>query len=60
MLSAGYFHPFLSCVAASVVGIDNDKKSQRFGHQLPPVAGQNSIRIGSWIPIDDTRLPLDD
>jgi hypothetical protein len=28
MLSAGYFHPFSSRVAASVVGIDKDRKGQ--------------------------------
>jgi hypothetical protein len=28
MLSAGYFHPFSSRVAASVVGIDNDREDQ--------------------------------
>jgi hypothetical protein len=47
MLSAGYFHPFLSRVAASVVGIDNDREGQRSGYQLPPVAGKISIKIGS-------------
>jgi hypothetical protein len=26
MLSAGYFHPFSSLVATSVVGIDNDRE----------------------------------
>jgi hypothetical protein len=46
-LSAGYFHPFLSRIAASVVGIDNDKESQRFGYQLPSVAVQNLIK--NWI-----------
>jgi hypothetical protein len=49
MLSAGYFHPFSSRVAASVVGIDNDREGQRSGYQLPPVAGQNSIKIGSFL-----------
>jgi hypothetical protein len=48
-LSAGYFHPFSSRVAASVVGIDNDREGQRSGYQLPPVAGQNSIKIGSFL-----------
>jgi hypothetical protein len=42
MLRAVYFHPFSSRVAASVVGIDNDRESQWSGYQLPPVAGQNS------------------
>jgi hypothetical protein len=46
MLRAGYFHPFSSRIAASVVGIDNDKEGQRSGYQLPLVAGQNSIKIG--------------
>jgi hypothetical protein len=49
MLSAGYFHPFSSRVAASVVGIDNDREGQRSGYQLPPVAGQNSIKVGSFL-----------
>jgi hypothetical protein len=49
MLSAGYFHPYLSRVAASVVGIDNDREGQRSGYQLPPVARQNSIKIGSFL-----------
>jgi hypothetical protein len=48
-LSAGYFHTFSSRVAASVVGIDNDREGQRSGYQLPPVAGQNSIKIGSFL-----------
>jgi hypothetical protein len=48
MLSAGYFHPLSSRVAASVVGIDNNREGQRSGYQLPPVAGQNSIKIGSF------------
>jgi hypothetical protein len=47
MLGAGYFHPISSRFAASVVGIDNDGEGQRSGYQLPPVAGQNSIKIGS-------------
>jgi cytochrome c len=33
----------------SVVGIDNNKEGQRSGYQLPPVAGQNSIKIGSFL-----------
>jgi hypothetical protein len=45
MLSEGYFHPFSSRVAASVVGIDKDREGQRSGYQLPPVAGLNSIKI---------------
>jgi hypothetical protein len=49
MLSAGYFHPFSSRVAASVVGIDNDREGQRSGYQLPPVEGQNLIKIGSFL-----------
>jgi hypothetical protein len=49
MLSAGYFHPFSSRVAASVVGIDNDRESQRSGYQLPPATGQNSIKIRSFL-----------
>jgi hypothetical protein len=44
MLSAGYCHPFSSRVA----GIDNDREGQRSGYQLSPVAGQNSIKIGSF------------
>jgi hypothetical protein len=40
-LSAGYFYSFSSRVAASFVGIDNDREGQRSGYQLPPVAGQN-------------------
>jgi hypothetical protein len=47
MLRAGYFHPFSSRVAASVVGIDNDREGQRSGYQLPPVEGQSLIKIGS-------------
>jgi hypothetical protein len=50
MLGAGYFHPFSSRVAASVVVIDNDREGQRSGYQLPPVAGQNSIKNGSFLP----------
>jgi hypothetical protein len=49
MLIAGYFHPFSSRVAASFVGIDNNRKGQRSGYQLPPVTGQNSIKIGSFL-----------
>jgi hypothetical protein len=49
MLSPGYFHPFWIRVAASVVGIDNDREGQRSGYQLPPVAVQNSIKIGSFL-----------
>jgi hypothetical protein len=49
MLSAGYFHPFSSRVAASFVGTDNDREGQRSGYQLPPAAGQNSIKIGSFL-----------
>jgi hypothetical protein len=49
MLSAGYFHPFSSHVAASFVGIDNDREGQRSGYQLPPEAGQNLIKIGSFL-----------
>jgi hypothetical protein len=49
MLGAGYFHPFSSRVAASVVVIDNDREGQRSGYQLPPVAGQNSIKNGSFL-----------
>jgi hypothetical protein len=49
MLSAGYFHPFSSRVAASVFGIDNDREGQRSGYQLHPVTGQNSIKIGSFL-----------
>jgi hypothetical protein len=37
MLSAGYFHQFLSRVATSVVGIDNDREGQRSDYQFPPV-----------------------
>jgi hypothetical protein len=43
------FRPFSSRVAASVVGIDNDREGQRSGYQLPPVAGQNSIKIESFL-----------
>jgi hypothetical protein len=43
MLSAGY------CVSASVVGIDNNREGQRSGYQLPPVVGQNLIKIGSFL-----------
>jgi hypothetical protein len=49
MLSEGYFHPFSSRVAASVVGIDKYREGQRSGYQLPPVAGLNSIKIGSFL-----------
>jgi hypothetical protein len=49
MLSAGYFHPFLSRVAALVVAIDNDREGQRSGYQLPPGTGQNSLKIGSFL-----------
>jgi hypothetical protein len=49
MLSAVYFHPFLSRVVASVVGIDNDREGQRSGYQLPRVTGQNSIKIGPFL-----------
>jgi hypothetical protein len=42
------FSSILSRVAASVVGIDNDREGQRSGYQLP-VAGQNSIKIGSFL-----------
>jgi hypothetical protein len=49
MLSAGYSHPFSSRFAASVVGIDNDREGQRSGYQLLPGAGQNSIKIGSFL-----------
>jgi hypothetical protein len=34
MLSAGYFHPFSSRVAASVVGMHNNREGQRSGYQL--------------------------
>jgi hypothetical protein len=42
------FSFILSCVATSVVGIDNDREGQRSGYQHPPVAGQNSIKIRSF------------
>jgi hypothetical protein len=45
-LGAGYFHSFSSRVA-SVVGID--REGQRSGYQLSPVAGQNWIKIGSFL-----------
>jgi hypothetical protein len=45
ILGAGYFHRFSRCVPASVVGIDNDREGQWSGYQLPPVAGQNAIKI---------------
>jgi hypothetical protein len=34
LLGAGYFHSFSSRFAASVVGIDNDRESQRSSFQL--------------------------
>jgi hypothetical protein len=37
-----------SRVAVSVVGIDNGREGQRSSYQIPPVAGQNSIKIGSF------------
>jgi hypothetical protein len=37
MLSAGYFYPFSSRVAALAVGIYNDREGQLSGYQLPPV-----------------------
>jgi hypothetical protein len=49
MLSAGYFHPFSNRVSTSVVGIDNNREGQQSGYQLPPVVGQNSIKIGSFL-----------
>jgi hypothetical protein len=56
MLSAVYFHPFSSHVAASVVGIGNDREGQRFGYQLPSGAEQNSIKIGSFFCSSDLVL----
>jgi hypothetical protein len=44
------FSSILSRVAASVFGIDNDREGQRSGcYQLPSVAGQNSMKIGSFL-----------
>jgi hypothetical protein len=49
MMGAGQFHPFSGRDAASVVGIDNGREGQLLGYQLPPVAAQNSIKIGSFL-----------
>jgi hypothetical protein len=40
MLGAGYFHSFSSRFAASVVVIDNDRKSQQSDYQLPPISAE--------------------